>query len=241
MYFINEHLEQDEQTQEELSTTVESSTESEAVTEVTDNIQEVQTQEQSHRGKKGKFDRNKKWDKRDKRPRRQPEGKKEFEEKMLEVRRVTRVTTWGRQLSFRATMLIGNKNGKIGLGVAKSNDVQSAVAKATHDAYKNIVNVTMTADGTVPYPVFKKFKSAQIKLVPAKPGTGIKAWSSVRLVLELAWYTNILSKIVGTNNTLNNALLTIDMISKYKNFALRFAHKIKQEQSSEEVSQDVAE
>jgi small subunit ribosomal protein S5 len=90
---------------------------------------------------------------------------------MLEVRRVTRVTTGGRQLSFRATMLIGNKNGKVGLGIAKANDVQSAVSKATHDAYKNIVDVTITADGTVPYPIAKKFKSAQIKLVPAKPGT----------------------------------------------------------------------
>lgn len=94
---------------------------------------------------------------------------------MLEVRRVTRVTTGGRQLAFRATMLIGNKNGKIGLGIAKANDVQSAVSKATHDAYKNIVNVTITSDGTVPYPVTRKFKSAMVKLVPAKPGTGLKA------------------------------------------------------------------
>jgi len=145
-----------------------------------------------------KFSKNKKGgrDNRDRKPRRQVEGKKEYEEKMLEVRRVTRVTTGGRQLSFRATMLIGNKNGKVGLGIAKANDVQSAVAKATHDAYKNIMDVTITADGTIPYPIAKKFKSAQIKLVPAKPGTGLKAGSSVRSVLELAGYTNMLSKIV---------------------------------------------
>lgn len=175
-----------------------------------------------------KFSKNKKGgrDNRDRKPRRQVEGKKEYEEKMLEVRRVTRVTTGGRQLSFRATMLIGNKNGKVGLGIAKANDVQSAVAKATHDAYKNIMDVTITADGTIPYPIAKKFKSAQIKLVPAKPGTGLKAGSSVRSVLELAGYTNMLSKIVWTNNILNNALLAIDMVSKFKNFALRFAKKV---------------
>ena len=145
---------------------------------------------------------------------------------MLEVRRVTRVTTGGRQLSFRATMLIGNKNGKVGLGIAKGNDVQGAVAKATHDAYKNVVDVVITSEGSIPYPIAKKFKAAQIKLVPAKPGTGLKAGSSVRSVLELAGYTNILSKIVGTNNILNNAMLAIDMISKFKNFSLRFAKKV---------------
>lgn len=123
-------------------------------------------------------------------------------------------------------MLIGNKNGKIGLGIAKGNDVQSAISKATHDAYKNVVEVKITSDGTVPYPVAKKYRAALVKLVPAKPGTGLKAWSSVRSVLELAWYTNILSKITGTNNILNNALLTIEIISRYKNFSLRFKEKI---------------
>lgn len=185
------------------------------------------------RSKRSKFSKWGKWEKKDRRNRRQVEWKKEYEEKMLEVRRVTRVTTGGRQLAFRATMLIGNKNGKIGLGIAKANDVQSAVSKATHDAYKNIVNVTITSDGTVPYPVTRKFKSAMVKLVPAKPGTGLKAWSSVRSVLELAGYTNMLSKIVGTNNVLNNALLAIDMISSYKNFALRFKQKIKEVDNQE--------
>ncbi|MBP7007610.1 hypothetical protein KBB05_02565 [Patescibacteria group bacterium] len=78
-------------------------------------------------------------------------------------------------MSFRATMLIGNKNGKIGLGIAKGNDVQSAISKATHDAYKNVVEVKITSDGTVPYPVAKKYRAALVKLVPAKPGTGLKA------------------------------------------------------------------
>lgn len=190
-----------------------------------DGVSEEIENNQTELPTKGRHSRWKKWDKKERRPRRQVEWKKEFEEKMLEVRRVTRVTTWWRQLSFRATMLIGNKNGKIGLGIAKWNDVQTAVAKATHDAYKNIMEVSITKDGTVPYPMVKKFRAAVLKLVPAKPGTGLKAWSSVRSVLELAGYTNMLSKIVWTNNILNNALLAIDMISKYKNFSLRFKEK----------------
>lgn len=147
-----------------------------------------------------------------------PKPKKEFEEKLLEVRKVTRVTTGGRQMAFRATILIGNKKGKIWLGVATGPDVAIAVSKATHDAYKNVKDVIINDKGTVPYLVEKKFKSAIIRLIPAVPGTGLKAGSSVRNVLELAGYTNILSKIIGTNNRLNNALLAIEILSTYKKF-----------------------
>ncbi len=169
--------------------------------------------------------------------RRQEWEKKEFEERMLEVRRVTRVTTWWRQLSFRATILVWNKKGKIGLGVAKWNDVQSALSKATYDAYKNIVNVTINDNWSVPYPIETKYKSAYIKLIPALPGTWLKAGASVRQVLELAWYTNILSKILWTNNKLNNALLAISILSRFKNFWHRFNLK-KQVEKIEENSKN---
>jgi small subunit ribosomal protein S5 len=96
--------------------------------------------------------------------------------------------------------------------------VAIAVSKATHDAYKNVKDVIINDKGTVPYLVEKKFKSAIIRLIPAVPGTGLKAGSSVRNVLELAGYTNILSKIIGTNNRLNNALLAIEILSTYKKF-----------------------
>jgi len=156
-----------------------------------------------------------------------PKPKKEFEEKMLEVRKVTRVTTGGRQMAFRATILIGNRKWKVGLGVATGPDVAIAVAKATHDAYKNIKDVSINDKGTVPYMIEKKFKSAIVRLIPAVPGTGLKAWSTVRTVLELAGYTNILSKIVWTTNGLNNALLTIDILSSYKKFTKNKWYHIK--------------
>lgn len=101
--------------------------------------------------------------------------KKEFEELLLEVRRVTRVNTGGRQLSFRAIILVGNKKGKIGLGISKGADVAIAVRKATHEAYKNIKVVPITESGSVPYSMTHKFKSAIIRIIPAAPGTGLKA------------------------------------------------------------------
>ena len=96
---------------------------------------------------------------------------KEFEEVLLEVRRVTRVTTGGRQLSFRAIILIGNKKGKIALGVAKGADVSIAVRKATNEAYKNILDVPVTEQLSVPYEITHKYKAAKVKLLPAAPGT----------------------------------------------------------------------
>ncbi len=167
--------------------------------------------------------------------------KKEFDELLLEARRVTRVTTWGRRMSFRATVLVGNRKGKIGVGLAKGPDVSTAVKKATNEAYKNVVLVPIAKNNTVPYPLTAKFKSCLIKLIPASVGTGLKAWSSVRAVLELAGYENMLSKIVGSNNKLNNALTTVKWLAQYKH-AAHFAsmnpkkEEIKEEDHEEEVT-----
>ena len=147
---------------------------------------------------------------------RREKPKKEFDELLLEVRRVTRVTTWGRRLSFRATILVWNKKGKIGLGISKGNDVASAVQKASHEAYKNLFEVPLTKHNTVPYPISLKYKACLVKLLPASEGTWLKAGSSIRSVLELAGYSNILSKMVGSNNKLNNALATIRALASYK-------------------------
>ena len=142
--------------------------------------------------------------------------KKEFDELLLEVRKVTRVTTWGRRMSFRATVLVWNKKWKIGLGLSKWVDVTSAVKKATNEAYKTMFLVPITKDKTVPYSITNKYKSCIVKILPATQGTWLKAGSSVRSVLELAWYENVLSKIVWSNNKLNNAIASIRALSKYK-------------------------
>jgi len=147
---------------------------------------------------------------------RKPKQEKKYEELLLEVRRVTRVTTGWRRLSFRATIIVWNKKGKIWLWIAKSWDVAGAVSKATHDAYKNMYFVPIIGSNTVPYTVTHKYKSAIVKLIPAGAWTWLKAWSAVRAVLDLAWYNNILSKIIWTNNKLNNALATIYALSQFK-------------------------
>lgn len=149
-------------------------------------------------------------DKHDKKP------QKEFDEVLLEVRRVTRVTTGGRQLSFRAIVLVGNRKGKIGLGVAKGQDVSIAVRKATHEAYKNIIIAPITENDSIPYAITTKYKAAQVKLLPAAAGTGLKAGSSIRPLLDLAGYSNILSKVMGTNNKLNNAIAALQALSTFK-------------------------
>ncbi len=142
--------------------------------------------------------------------------KKEFDELLLEVRRVTRVTTWGRRMSFRAIVLVWNKKWKIWLWIAKGADVSIAVSKASREAYKNMFVVPLTKANTVPYTTTTKYKSCIVRLLPAQAGTGLKAWSSVRSVLELAGYDNMLSKIIGSNNKLNNAMATIKWLSSYK-------------------------
>lgn len=170
--------------------------------------------------------------------------KKEFDEALLEVRRVTRVTTWWRRMSFRATVLVGNRKGKIWLGSAKGPDVSIAVQKASREAYKNMFIVPLTNAFTVPYPLTTKYKSCLVKLLPAAAGTGLKAGSSIRSVLELAGYENVLSKMVGSNNKLNNALTTIKALSAYKHadhFGKRCQEKkvVKQEGDEEMKHEEV--
>lgn len=164
--------------------------------------------------------------------------KKEFDELLLEVRRVTRVTTGGRKMSFRATILVGNKKWKIGIGVSKWPDVTAAVSKASREAYKTMFIVPITGNQTVPYQTTTKYKACVIKLLPATAGTGLKAWSSVRAVLELAGFENVLSKIMGSNNKLNNALCAIRALSTYKHanfFNKRVVEKAKTETTEEKA------
>ncbi len=139
----------------------------------------------------------------------------EFEQKLLQVARVARVTKGGRRFSFRATLIVGNRNGQVGVGVAKSKDVASAVEKATRAARKDMIKVSMTKTGSIAYDVQGKQTSARVLLRPAKQGRGIIAGGSVRAVCELAGLQDISAKMLGrSNNKLNNALATIKALKK---------------------------
>lgn len=134
--------------------------------------------------------------------------KKEFEEEVLQVDRVTRVVKGGRRLSFRATVIIGNRKGKVAIGLGKANEVTVAIQKGVSQAKKNIIHIPIIKE-TIPHNIKVKFKATRLLMIPAAPGTGIKAGSSTRKILELAGIKNILSKRMGSGNRINLAKATI--------------------------------
>jgi len=151
------------------------------------------------------------------RPRRQGGERREpseFEERVIEVRRVSRTVKGGRRIRFRALVLLGNKKGKIGVGMAKANDVAEAVKKAVSHAKKKMIIVPVI-DGTIPYEVTAKYGSAVVMLKPAASGTSIVAGGSVRAAAELAGITDLISKMMGSNSKLNNILATIKALSSF--------------------------
>jgi len=129
---------------------------------------------------------------------------KENDEHVLQVARVTRVVKGGRRMRFRVTVVIGNRQGKVGIGIGKAAEVQAAVQKASSQARRKMIKVPLIR-GTIPHEVNMKFKAARIRLLPAGEGTGIIAGGALRPILELAGVKNILSKRYGTSNQLVNA------------------------------------
>ena len=140
---------------------------------------------------------------------------KEFDEEVVQIDRVTRVVKGGRKLRFRATVVIGNRKGKVGIGVGKSHEVTGAIQKAIAKAKKDMLNVVL--DGaTIPHSIKIKYKSAKILMIPALPGTGLIAGGSLRKVLDLAGIKDILSKSYGTTNKVNNTKATFEALKLLK-------------------------
>ncbi len=142
--------------------------------------------------------------------------KSEFDQKMLDLARVTRVVKGGRRFRFRATLVIGNRKGRVGVGVAKGADVSDAMNKSFNDAKKNLITVKMVGN-TIAHDVFYKLGSAKILLKPAAEGRGIIAGGAVRAVVDLAGIRDIVSKSLGTSNKLNVARATAAALKSLKN------------------------
>jgi len=141
---------------------------------------------------------------------------KEFESKLLDLARVTRVRAGGKRLRFRAVIVIGDKSGKVGLGVAKGLDVLQAIEKATRVAKRNVITVPILND-TIPHTSEAKSGPAKIILKPQRKGRGLVAGGTVRIICNLAGIKNISSKILSnTRNKLNNATATILALKKLK-------------------------
>ena len=151
---------------------------------------------------------------RDKRPKIKKE-KPEFDQKLLDLARVTRVVKGGRRFRFRATLVIGNRKGKVGVGVGKGSDVSDAIGKAFDDAKKNLINVDVRKN-TISHDISVKLGSAKIILKPAPEGRGIVAGGAIRAVVDYAGIKDIVSKSLGTANKLNVARATILALEKLK-------------------------
>jgi len=141
--------------------------------------------------------------------------KPEFDQKVIDIARVTRVVKGGKRFSFRTAVVIGNKKGKVGVGVAKGPDMRVATEKAYADAKKNMITVGFKGN-TIPYSVYQKLGSAKILMKPATKGHGIVAGGAVRVVMSFAGISDISSKMLGAKNKLNNARATILALEQFK-------------------------
>lgn len=146
-----------------------------------------------------------------------PETKKtEYKERILDLRRVTRVMAGGKRFKFRATIVLGNENGSVGVGVAKGADVSQAVDKAKSNAKKNLIAVKLK-NRTISHETRAKFSAAKVLIKPAKNGHGLKAGGAMRVILSLAGVKDATAKCLGrTHNKLTNALATIEALKKIK-------------------------
>ncbi|MDD4271526.1 MAG: 30S ribosomal protein S5 [Patescibacteria group bacterium] len=139
----------------------------------------------------------------------------EFEQKMIDIARVTRVMAGGKRMRFRACVAIGNKKGRVAIGLAKGADVTGAVTKAVNKAKKDFIDIPIVNE-TIPHEIYQKLGAAKILFKPAKKGRGIIAGGAVRVLLELSGIKNITCKILGTGNKVNNVKCTIEALKNLK-------------------------
>ena len=144
--------------------------------------------------------------------------KVEWSERVVNIQRVTKVVKGGKKLSFRAVVVVGDENGKVGVGVGKAGDVITAVRKGVTDGKKNVISVPLTGANSIPHKTNGRFGAAKLVLRPSAPGSGVIAGGSIRTVLELAGIKNILSKQLGSNNLLNNARATVQGLSTLRSY-----------------------
>lgn len=142
-----------------------------------------------------------------------------FQERVIQIRRVSKVVKGGKKLSFRAIVVVGNERGQVGVGVGKASDVIGAVRKGVADGKKHLIDVPITKSNSIPHPAQGDGGGSRVFMRPAAPGTGVIAGGAVRTVLELAGVRNVLAKQLGSNNPLNNARAAVNALSGLRTFA----------------------
>lgn len=133
---------------------------------------------------------------------------RDYDHEVLEISRVVRVVRGGRRFRFRVSVVVGNRAGRVGFGIGKSKDIQQAIQKAQDHAAKEVITVPMKS-GTIPHTVEAKYKGAAVMLKPARPGTGIIAGGTIRMIANLAGLKDLVSKAHGSSNRITNALATL--------------------------------
>ena len=141
-----------------------------------------------------------------------------WQERVVQIRRVSKVVKGGKKLSFRAIVVVGNEKGQVGVGVGKAADVIGAVRKGVADAKKQLVEVSLTKASSIVHVTNGVAGGAKVFMRPAAPGTGVIAGGAVRTVLELAGVKNILAKQLGSNSPLNNARAAVDALAGLRTF-----------------------
>ncbi len=206
-----------EEVKEEKTTVVEEAAEEVVHEADTDAVQDVEVEEEvlvdeQPRGKR---------EARSKRRRienQEPKPESEWKERVIQIRRVTKVVKGGKKLSFRAIVIVGNQKGQVGIGCSKASEVIIAIQKAIADGRKNLVNVPIFKT-TIPHPIKGRSGAGSVMLRPASQGTGVIAGGAVRAVLELAGIENILAKSLGSKSPLNTANATVDALKSLSTFS----------------------
>ena len=143
------------------------------------------------------------------------EERDEFDKKTVDLRRVTKVVAGGRNMRFSALVVVGDKKGRVGMGLSKATEVPSAIDKAGKAAKKSLINAPVV-NGTVPHEVIGKFSKTSVKILPSKKGSGLIAGGAARIVLELAGYTDITAKIYGSTDKINVVRATLEALKSLR-------------------------
>lgn len=144
---------------------------------------------------------------------RYPESNSEFDERVIQTHRVSKKTKGGNRIGFSSLVVVGDKKGRVGVGLGKSRDVASAIRKGVSYAKKHLIDVPIV-NGTIPFDVFVKLGAAKVMLKPAPVGSGVIAGGAVRAVVEAAGLQNISSKVLGTKNQASNVYATLEALRK---------------------------